>query len=264
MKKLLLLMLPLTLLLAGCSITPGNEIGPDATGIWNTIIMWFSYGMIWIGSVMNDNIINGLIVMTILFRLAMVPLFKAQIKTSSQMGAMKPEMDKIKKKYEGKNDVDSKRKMQEDTAALYKRHNINPLAGCLPMIVQMPLLFAFYAAISNLLVYEGLQKYGAETMSQSFLIWSDLGQPVIIFAFLAAITTYLTTVVSTYGTDQGDNQMMKSMKIVMPVMIFFMGLNFPGALSLYWLIGNIFTIIQNLIMKRDVIKAHRDKKKMNK
>jgi YidC/Oxa1 family membrane protein insertase len=180
------------------------------------------------------------------------------------MAVLKPEMDKIKKKYEGKTDQESKMKMQQDTSALYKRHGINPLAGCLPLLVQMPLLFAFYAAISNLLVYEGLALYGASDMSQSFLLWSSLGEPVILFAVLAAITTYMTTALSTYGTDQADNQMMKTMKYVMPGMILVMGLSFPGALSLYWLIGNVFTIVQTLIIKRDDIKAERDRRKMNK
>jgi YidC/Oxa1 family membrane protein insertase len=264
MKKLLLLIIPLTLVLSGCSVSADNLIGPETTGIWNTIIMWFSYSLIWTGQFLGNNIINGLIVMTIVFRLATVPLYRMQIKSSSQMAVLKPEMDKIKKKYEGKTDQESKMKMQQDTSALYKRHGINPLAGCLPLLVQMPLLFAFYAAISNLLVYEGLALYGASDMSQSFLLWSSLGEPVILFAVLAAITTYMTTALSTYGTDQADNQMMKTMKYVMPGMILVMGLSFPGALSLYWLIGNVFTIVQTLIIKRDDIKAERDRRKMNK
>ncbi|MBL0701592.1 MAG: YidC/Oxa1 family membrane protein insertase [Spiroplasma sp.] len=272
MKKILLLLIPITLLISGCGVGAGDLVGPETSGIWEGIIKFFSLMMIEIGAVLGNNIINGLIVAATIFKLLSFPLSKKQIRNSAEMAKHAPEINKIKAKYAGKKDNDSKMKMHNETQAIYKKHGINPFAGCLPTLVQMPLLFAFYGAISNLMVYTvnsdgtggtALVLYGAEDMTMNFLWWSDLGEPVIIFAIIAAATTYVSTVLSTYGSESQDGaQMMKTMKIAMPLMILFFGFTLPGALSLYWIIGNIFTILQTLILKKDIIKATRDKNKL--
>lgn len=265
-KKLVLLLLPVLVILSGCGVTENHLVGPDASGIWDTIVMLFSKGIIYLGSFLGNNIIMGLIAMTILFRLALVPLYKKQIKSSADMAKIQPEIKKIQAKYKNKKEVEDKRKMQMEMQSLYSRHNINPLAGCLPILIQMPLLFAFYDAIQNLLIYDGLPLYGAQGMARGFLIWPNFGKPIVIMAILAAVTTYFSTVVSTIGTDTTgtSSTMMKQMKIIMPIMILIMGLTLPGALSIYWVISNSATILQTVILKRDVISAERQKKKIKK
>jgi YidC/Oxa1 family membrane protein insertase len=268
MKKLVLLMVPIMFLLTGCG-TEGVVTPENAAGLWDNIIVFFSQSMIWFGSKLGNNIIVGLIVVTVLFRLAMVPLYKKQIKSSSEMAKVQPEIKRIQEKYKGKKDQLSKQKLAQETQAVYAKHGINPLAGCLPMLLQLPLLFAFYGAISNLMLMQpgaeeiGLAVYGVGDMSMNLAFFGDLAKPSIFFAGFAAITTYYSTVLSTIGNEEAaGSDMMKSMKIVMPLMILFMGFTLPGALSIYWSIGNLFTIGQTLILKRHDIKAARDRKKM--
>ncbi len=268
-KKLLILLPILLLVLTGCGVNGDDStVGPnDIDSIWNFVVWFFSFSMIKIGDILGNNIINGLIVVTLLFRLMMVPMYRKQIISQEAMSKVQPEVAKIQKRYENKTDNESKMKMNTEIQALYKRHNVNPLAGCLPLLLQMPMLFAFYDAIQNLLVYNGLEKYqGGTEMVSSFLIWDDMGNPVFLFAILAAATTYYSTVLSSAGQDPdgpGAN-MMKQMSIMMPLMILFMGVYLPGALSLYWVLGNVVTIGQTLVLKRDKIAAAREQKKMKK
>ncbi len=270
-KKKLLMMLVLLVILTGCGTSPDNPTGPDTTGFWQTINRFFSLAMIYAGRLAGNNIIWGLVITTVVVRIAMIPLFKAQIKSSGQLAKVQPEMDKIKKKYSGKTDNDSKMRMSQEQQALYKRHGINPLAGCLPSLVQLPLLFVFYGAVQNLLINKtpegltGLDLFSASDMTTNFLIFSDLGHANIYLAILAAITTYYSSVVSSLGNENAaGSDMLKTMKYTMPLMIFVFGLKLPGALSLYWVIGNIFMILQTLVIKREDIQRVRAQKKMNK
>jgi len=270
MKKVLLLLIPVTLLLSGCvSDTP---IGPETSGIWEFIIKVFSYVMIFFGEILGNNIVMGVIAATILFKVLSIPAYTAQIKNSANMAKHAPEIEKIKKKYAGKKDQESKMKMHNETQAVYKKNGINPFAGCLPVLIQMPLLFAFYGAIRNLFGYtmgkitvaSALPLYGATDMTRD-IMGVDFGNPVIIVGVLAALSTYYSMVVSSLGSEnQSGAEMMKTMKIVMPIMILVIGFSLPGAFSMYWLIGNLFTIGQTLFLKRDIIRASIEKKKIEK
>lgn len=269
-KKHILLIIPLLVLLSGCGTSPDQLTGPDTTGFWETINKMFSYAIIYFGRLAGNNVIWGLVIMTLVVRIAMVPLYKAQIQSSSKMNKVQPEIKKVQEKYKGKKDKESQAKMASETQAIYSRHGINPLAGCLPSLIQLPLLFAFYGAIQNLLVYKvdghtALALFGAQDMSQNFLIFGDMATPSYVLAVLAAVTTYFSTELSTASTPEGaGSDMMKTMKWMMPIMILMFGINLPGAMSLYWLIGNIIMIIQTSIYKREDIQKHRLRKKMEK
>ena len=203
MKKVLLLLVPVTLLLSGC--VSDQPIGPETAGLWEFIIKIFSYLMIFAGKIAGNNIVMGVILATILFKVLSIPAYTAQIKNSANMAKHAPEIEKIKKKYAGKKDQESKMKMHNETQAVYKKNGINPFAGCLPMLIQMPLLFAFYGAIRNLFgfgtVASALPLYEAADMTRDFLFWSDLGQPVAIIGILAALSTYFSMVVSSMGSE---------------------------------------------------------------
>ncbi len=269
-KKHLLLIIPLLILLTGCGTSPDQLTGPDTTGFWETINKIFCYAIIFFGRIAGNNVIWGLVIMTLVVRIAMIPLYKAQIQSTAKMNKVQPEIKKIQAKYKDKKDKDSQAKMASETQAVYSRHGVNPLAGCLPSLIQLPLLFAFYGAIENLLVYKvdgatALPLFGAGDMSQSFLIFDDMSSPVYILAILAAITTYYSTELSSASAQDGaGSDMMKTMKWMMPVMILFFGFTLPGAMSLYWLIGNIVMIIQTSIYKREDIQRNRMRKKMEK
>ena len=89
----------------------------------------------------------SIVLLTILVRIAIIPLFLKQIRSSRAMQAIQPEMRKIQDKYKGKKDQVSRQKMMEENQALQRKHKVSPCASCLPMLVQMPVLFGMYRAI---------------------------------------------------------------------------------------------------------------------
>lgn len=153
------------------------------------------------------------------------------------MMKVQPMLKELQTKYASK-DNETKQKLQQETMRLYQEHNINPMMGCLPLIIQMPILIGFYQAISRT----------AEIKSDTFL-WMTLGNPdpFYILPIIAALTTFLSSKISMMGQTQ-QNRAMSMMIYLMPVMILFMGITLPSALALYWIIGNIFTVFQTLLI----------------
>ncbi len=177
--------------------------------------LWGQYGL-------------SILVVTIVIRFLVLPLNLKQYRSTKAMQKLQPEIEKLKKKYK-----DDAKKQQEETMKLFQLHNVNPLAGCFPLIIQMPILFALYYAIVG----------NPEIREHSFL-WLQLGSkdPYYILPVLAALTTYIQQkVMSKY---QPPNPQMNAIMMIFPVMIFVMSMSFPAAMPLYWVYGNIFTIVQ--------------------
>lgn len=239
MSRRTLSMLMLTMLvfvLSGCNPATAEPIGPDASGFWDKYLV---YPLSWLikesALVLGDNYGLGILIATVIIRLIVLPLMVKQIKSSKKMQELQPDMQKIREKY--KNDP---QKAQQETMALFQKHGVNPLAGCLPMLVQMPILIAFYHAIIRT----------EEIKSQSFL-WLTLGEkdPYYILPIIAAITTYLQS--KMMGQTTQGNPQMQMMLVMMPLMILAIAVTLPSALSLYWVYGNLFTIVQTYFLYRD-------------
>lgn len=260
--RLLLLMMPLVVMLSGCG-SPA-PITTEPGGLWDWMVYILAQLIVQLGHIFGENIGWGLVFATLIVRVAMIPLYKKQIKSTEAMNKVQPEMKKIQDKYKNvaKDDKEAQMRQQQEMSALYQRHGVNPLAGCLPLLIQMPILFAFYDAIQGLLingtytneaVNQGLINLGGGAMS-STLFGFELGERVILFAILAGATTWLSTKLSMAGTETpkgAAGDVSKTMLTVMPIMIFVMGLSLPGALSIYWLVGNLVTIAQTAYFKRD-------------
>lgn len=262
--RFLLLMLPLVVILTGCG-TP-TPIDVDPSGIWNIAVYWLAKMIVQLGHIFGENIGWGLVFATLIVRVAMIPLYRKQIRSTEAMNKVQPEMKKIQEKYKNvaKDDKEAQMRQQQEMSALYQRHGVNPLAGCLPLLIQMPILFAFYDAIQGLLINgqymnpvqaanQGLINLGGGDMS-STLLGFDLGSRVILFAVLAGATTWFSTKLSMAGQETPEGtagDISKSMLTIMPIMILVMGLTLPGALSIYWVVGNIVTIAQTAYFKRD-------------
>lgn len=259
--KLILLLIPMTLILTGCDNSPITE---NPSGIWDWLVYGLAQLIIVLGKVFGNNVGWGIVASTIVFRVLMIPLFRKQTQSTAKMQEVQPEIKKINEKYKNKKDRETQAKKNQEIQALYKRHGVNPLSGCLPLLLQMPLLFAYYDAVTGLLIngkyddttdvaYQGLINLGAGDMTQQ-LLGFDLAEPVIFFAIIAAVTTYFSSKLSMAGQNKSQaNDMMKSMTIVMPIMIFVMGITLPGALSIYWATSNSITIAQTAYFKRDVL-----------
>lgn len=231
----------ITMLLAGCTEI-NQPIDSSSSGFWNEYIVYpLSKVIIWFSELLGNSYGLGLIVVTLIIRFAMLPLMIKQTKSSKAMQAIQPEMKELKEKYASK-DAATQQKLQQETMALFKKYNVNPLAGCFPLIVQMPILIGFYHAISRT----------AEISKHSFL-WFDLGNPdpIYLLPIIAGITTFIQQKITMAGT-QSNPQMatqMTMMLYIMPVMILIFAIKFPAALSLYWVVGNIFMIVQTLVIK---------------
>jgi YidC/Oxa1 family membrane protein insertase len=128
---------------------------------------------------------------------------------------------------------------------LFQKHGVNPLAGCFPLIIQTPILIGFYHAIMRT----------REIADHNFL-WFDLGakDPYFILPVVAGVATFIQQKIMMAGTEQ-QNPQMAMMLWMMPVIIIIFGINFPAALSLYWVVGNIFSIVQTYLIKGPDLKS---------
>lgn len=178
----------------------------------------------------------AVLVMVIVVRTLILPLTMKQVKSSKAMQAIQPELQKIQKKYK-----DDPQKVQQETMRLFQENKVNPMAGCLPLIVQMPIFIALYNSIY----------YNPHLREHSFL-WLELGKPdhLFILPALAAITTYLQTKMMSSMNPMQQQGPMQFMLMVYPVLIFIMSYNFPSALPLYWVFSNLYTIGQNYFLYR--------------
>ncbi|WP_071461067.1 YidC family membrane integrase SpoIIIJ [Bacillus massilinigeriensis] len=247
MKRRLFLiagLLFLMALLTGCT-EYNKPITAESTGFWNEYIVYpLSMLITKMADILWGSFGLSIIVVTLIIRLAILPLMIKQTRSSKAMQALQPEMQRLKEKYSSK-DQKTQQKLQQETMALFQKHGVNPLAGCLPVFVQMPILIGFYHAISRT----------REIAEHSFL-WFDLGEkdPYYILPIVAGITTFIQQKMMMAGTA-GQNPQMAMMLWLMPIMIVVFAINFPAALSLYWVVGNLFMIIQTYFIKGPDLKA---------
>ncbi len=232
-KKILIISLLLLsiVFLAGCS--PNMDTKETASLTEGNIFMHY---LVYPLSVSLDKIADflwgqyglSILVVTICIRFLVLPLTLKQYKSSKAMQALQPEMKKLKEKYK-----DDAKKQQEETMKLFQTNGVNPLAGCFPLLVQMPILIALYYAII----------WNPDIRSHTFL-WAALGEadPFYILPIIAAITTFIQQKIMAKYTPM--TKQMQSIMMVFPVLIFVMSMNFPAAMPLYWIYGNIFTILQ--------------------
>lgn len=228
----------LLLILSGC-MEINVPITEESEGVWNK---YFVYPLSWLityfADVFNDNYGLSIVVVTIIIRFVLLPLMIKQTKNSKAMQAIQPELKELREKHSSK-DQKTQQKLQQETMALFQKHNVNPLAGCFPLLIQMPILIGFYHAIMRT----------AEIKTHNFL-WFSLGEsdPYFILPILAGITTFLQQKLMMAGTEN-QNPQMAMMLWIMPIMIVVFAITFPAALSLYWVVGNIFMIIQTILIK---------------
>lgn len=231
---LLLLVSAIALLLAGCTDFQ-EPIYADSEGFWNKYIVWPLVSLITLFKELLGTYGYGIVAVTIIIRLVLLPLMIKQAKNSKEMQEVQPELNALKEKYKSKDAV-TQQKYRDEMQKLIAERKINPAAGCLPIFVQMPILIGFYHAISRM-------NHTPEIELGTFLSF-ELATPSIILAITAGIMQFL---VLRTGPGMGNPQM-KMMMYIMPIFIIVLGTILPAALSLYWVIGNIISIIQNFFI----------------
>ena len=291
-----------------------------------------------------------IILFTFIVRACMLPLMLKQQRSSRKMMRLQPKLQKIQDKYKNKTDPESKQKMSMEMSEFYKKNKANPMSGCLPLLIQMPILFALYEILRNIPFYindigtifesmaaqvmaqpgyadvitgdafksvvQGLQKFNVETQNSviDFLYhlsktqWTEFTQavglagnaafeanvslqaeinnflffnlaeapgwgfPGIIWPVVAGVTTWLSSWLATRANEKRtkrtskdgkaaqntQNQTMKIMNIVFPFMTAFFVVTMPLGLGLYWIAGNIFSILQQFLVDGIVDREERN------
>lgn len=232
-KKIVLglLMIGLVLILTACGT---DTVSAESTGIWERYIV-YNFGRI-IQFLSFGNAGIGIILFTILIRVLLLPLMNYQQKSMRKTQELQPKLKELQVKYASK-DPETQRKFQEEQQKLYDENGVNPFMGCLPILIQMPIMMALWQSISR------------TGLATGTFMWLELGlpDPLFILPILAAIFTYLSTKLSSM-TQVDANPSMKIMNIVMPLMILFMGIKLASGLSLYWVVSNAFQVGQTLVI----------------
>jgi len=229
--------------MSGCSAS--GTIDASTPGMFNHYVVYpFSELIQHIAGWFGGNYGISIVVMTLLVRIALMPLMVRQqlgmMKQRVKMKRMEPELKQLKDKYKSSKDPEAARQQQMETMQLYQRHGVNPLAmGCLPMLIQLPILTGLYYAI----------RMTPELKTHSFL-WFELGATDRWMPFVAAgayLVQSLITQRMSGTAGSGSQQPMAALMYVSPIMMGLFSFTAPAALPLYWTIGAIFMIGQSLL-----------------
>ena len=234
-----------------------EDIIPFGTSIFGTINRWiirplFKFLSSYIGSA-------GIVILalTLIVKLLVYPLTYRMLYSQSKMSALKPRIEKMKEKFK-----DDQQKQSTETMKLYREFGVNPLGGCLPMLLQMPLWFALYrffpAAIefrqASFLWATDLSSYDVITRIPEIpLIGQFIGTHLSLFTVLWAVTTLIYTYYNTKHMDMSANPSMKYMQYFMPIMFLGFFNSFASGLTCYLLFSNLLNISQTLITKNFII-----------
>lgn len=189
----------------------------------------------------------AIILLTFLVRIIFWPLTHKSTLSMKRMQELQPKLKEIQAKFK-----DNPTKVQQETWACYKENKVNPLSSCLPMLVQIPVFIALFTVLRS----------AVELRYAPFLWMADLSEPENLFLgmipFIGAINILpvlmaATMALQTYLTPSaGDPAQQKMMLVMMPIMMLFMFYSFPSALSLYWTVSQVLSIVQMLMMRRKV------------
>lgn len=223
-----------------------------------------------IGSTHNTGIC--IIVFTFVVNGLMFPLTMKQQKTAKLSSIMNPEIQSIQAKYKGKKDNASMQKMQLETQAVYDRYGISPFGGCLPLLIQMPIMFALYRVVYQIPTFAPALKDATNFLGLNLSKSPD--NPLtgvftwtLIIPLLAVVTQFVSTKLMSAGNNKNANtkssepsaaDSMKMMNNIMPLVSGVFCFSFPMGVGLYWITGNLFRIVQALLVNYHFSKMDMD------
>ncbi len=229
--------------------------------IWTVIILRpMLNALLWLYSVLGGQFWLAIIIFTVIVRLLMTPLMLPQQRSAKKMQELQPQLQELQKKY-GKD----REKLAQEQMKLYREAGVNPMGGCLPMLLQFPIWIGLYQSIIQALGFQPLQLLNLSQNIYPFLsqLWSEvplnrfflgmdlsqtpqvLGGLTFALPVLVAFTSWLQTKMTTPATA-GDGQaasMNQSMTLMMPLMFGFFSLNFSTGLSFYFIVSNVIGIV---------------------
>ena len=244
-------------------------------GPWNTFLVHPLMALALVAYSFVHDFGLAIIAVTVLIRLAVYPLYKTQIRSQRAMQELAPAMSELKRKY-GKD----RARFAEEQMKLYKEYGVNPAAGCLPLVLQLPILFALYSALLQLgcgfgsggstcpglghddaqsvlgfltnLFQNPVPQGGTLDATAHWLPWITNGlqhpDPLFILPVLAGATQLIASVMAMPAkqvkSDDPNQRMMQSMAYTFPLMTVVLGAQFPAGLTLYWIATTLFQIVQ--------------------
>ncbi|CCH80163.1 Membrane protein oxaA [Nostocoides japonicum T1-X7] len=246
------------------------------------IVAWIMYGWHQLFTAIGMNPASGatwglsIVGLVIVMRAAMIPLFVKQIHASRRMQLIQPELQKIQKKYKGKNDPDSRQAMTQETMEVYKRTGTNPFSSCLPILLQSPFFFGLFRVLNGLEAIADGQRnpigpitqsvarqaesasifgaqlsdkfVGAETSSTKIL-----AAVLIILMSASTFTTQRQLMMKNMPASALDNPFAKQQKLllyIMPAFFAISGINFPIGVLIYWCVTNVWSMCQQFYVIR--------------
>ncbi len=231
-----------TALLAGCQSVE------QKTGFFYKIFVKPMEGLLtFFGTQFNESYGLAIIVITLIIRFLLMPLmlknYKTQQNMKVKMDRLRPEMESIQKQLKEAKAADNKEEMmrlQQEMMGLYSKHGVNPLnMGCLPLLIQMPIIMGLYFAILH----------SAEVQQHKFL-WFELGQKDYIMMVLAGAVYFVQARVSLWTMPEQQKQQMKFMVYMSPIMIMVISSQVMSALPLYWTVGGVILIFQTYLGRK--------------
>jgi len=240
--------------------------------LWNTIFYQPIYNILIfiINNITFGDVGFAIIIVTIVVKLALSPLTKKSIKSQILMKRMEPELKQIKK------DFPDKEEQAKKTFELYKKYGTNPFSGCLVIIIQLPVIFALYYvfykpfAVDVNLIYSFLSS--PSSIHTNFLGLIEMGSKSIFLGLFAGITQFIQGYLSSpvkpkleivnkvedltpkTFQEQLSDSMQLNVKYILPVFIAFIAWKISAAVALYWIVSNIFTIVQEWYIRRQLSK----------
>ena len=218
-------------------------------GLWtNIFVKPLAFILIFVGERIN-NYALAVIIVSLAIRFIAYPVTKKTAMQSELIKKAQPELDRIQKKYKDKQDQESMMKQNQEMLMVYQKYNINPMSGCLFSMLQLPLFIAFFEAVQRTpAIFEdkfiGLQLGTTPSVG----ITSETFYMYLLLVLIIGASTYFSFKMNSAGNMQDPS--MKMMPYMMTGMIVITSLFMPSGLGIYWITSNVFTIIQNILVKR--------------
>jgi YidC/Oxa1 family membrane protein insertase len=211
-------------------------------------------GLLLLYGALGQNFAAAIAVFTIIIRLLTLPLSLPQQKSAKKMQELQPKLQELQKKYK-----DDKEKLAQAQMELYREAGVNPLGGCLPLLIQFPIWIGLYQSIAQTLaagplqllnlsnnIYKSLPWLSSLVPVKNTFLWLDLGKPdplYILPVLVVATTWFQQKVMSPPSSDPQSASMNQSMQVMFPLMLGFFSLQFPSGLALYFVVSNIVGIV---------------------
>ncbi len=218
------------------------------TDIWNSLLVWPIEGALLYLTDLTASAGLAIILFTVIVRTVMLPLSFTQVRSQRAMMELQPRLKELQKKHAG-----DRQRIAQEQMRMYKEAGVNPIAGCLPLVLQMPIWIALYSSLTTLtnnvpefrtsfLWIENLGAASTPTF-ENLATWS-----LVILPVLAGLTQWVVQRMSTMPTADPQQQQMNRMMEFMPIMFIVFSFQVGAGLALYWVVSNVYTIIQQKVL----------------